>query len=128
MGDFVALRVVSVRDGLPGPEVWLVLRRHPTTGELKAYLSNAPADTPLSTLVRLSGLRWPIERCFEEGKQLLGMGDYEVRTWRGWHHHMTLCILAHHFLVRMQQRFEKSGRTDYAIGPTAVDRRPAVSD
>jgi len=42
-----------------------------------------------------------IETCFEDGKQYLGMGDDEVRGWRGWHHHMTLCILAHVFLVRV---------------------------
>jgi hypothetical protein len=81
-----------VREGLPGPEVWLVLRRNPLTGELKAYLSNAPAETAQMMLVRMSELRWPIETCFEDGKQYLGMGDYEVGSWCGWHHHMTLCI------------------------------------
>jgi SRSO17 transposase len=104
---FAAVRVIAVRDGLPGPEVWLVLRRHLVPGELKTYLSNAPVDTALSTLVRLSGMRWPIETCFEDGKQYLGMGDYEVRGWRGWHHHMTLCILAHFFLVRACLRLKK---------------------
>jgi SRSO17 transposase len=108
VADMVALPVVVVREGLPGPDVWLVLRRNVTTGELKTYLCNAPADIPLETLVRLSGMRWPIETCFEEGKQYLGMGDYEVRSWRGWHHHMTLCILAHFFLVRVQQRLKKT--------------------
>ncbi len=102
--DFALRRVVAVRDGLPGPDAWLVLRRHPETGELKTYLSNAPAATAPTTLVRLSGMRWPIERCFEEGKQHLGLGDYEVRSWRGWHHHLTLVILAHGFLVRLQCR------------------------
>jgi SRSO17 transposase len=108
VADFVALRVIAVRHRLPGPEVWLVLRRNPDTGELKTYVCNAPVATTLETLVRLSGLRWPIETCFEEGKQYLGMGDYEVRSWRGWHHHMTLCILAHFFLVRQQQRLKKT--------------------
>jgi SRSO17 transposase len=97
---FAALRVIARREGLPGPEVWLVLRRNLVTDELKTSLCHAPADTPLATLVRLSGMRWPIETCFEDGKQCLGMGDDEVRGWRGWHHHMTLCILAHFFLVR----------------------------
>ena len=101
VAHFAALRVIAVREGLPGPEVWLVLRRNLLTGELKTYLSNAPIDTPLATLVWLSGMRWPIETCFEDGKQYVGMGDYEVRGWRGWHHHMTLCILAHFFLVRV---------------------------
>lgn len=107
VAHFAALRVIAVRDGLPGPEVWLVLRRHLVTGEVKTYLSNAPADTALTTLVRLSGMRWPIETCCEDSKQYLGMGDYEVRGWRGWHHHMTLCILAHFFLVRMGIRLKK---------------------
>ncbi|MGH8057415.1 MAG: IS701 family transposase, partial [Candidatus Entotheonellia bacterium] len=61
VADMAALRVIAGRAGLPGPEVWLVLRRNVLTRELKTYLSNAPADTPLATLVRLSGMRWPIE-------------------------------------------------------------------
>jgi SRSO17 transposase len=104
VADFTFLRVVAVRNKLPGPEMWLVLRRAVTSGELKAYLCNAPADTPSTTLVRISGMRWPIETAFEEGKQLVGLGDYQVRSWTGWHHHMTLCILAHCFLVRLQVR------------------------
>jgi SRSO17 transposase len=107
VADFAVSRVVAVRDGLPGPEVWLVLRRHLATGELKTYVCNAPVATSLKALVRLSGMRWPMETCFEEGKQYLGLGHYEVRSWRGWHHHMTLCLLAHLFLVRQQQRLKK---------------------
>jgi SRSO17 transposase len=107
---FAALRVIAVREGLPGPAVWLVLRRNLLTGELKTYLCNAPTDTPLAMLVRLSGMRWPIETCFEDGQQYLGMGDYEVRGWRGWHHHLTLCILAHFFLVRVRLRLKKKRR------------------
>ena len=102
--------MIGVREGLPGPAVWLILRRNEQTGELKTSLSNAPPDTPLTTLVRMSGMRWPIEICFADGKQYLGLGDYEVRSWRGWHHHMTLCILAHFFLVRLQCRWKKKPR------------------
>jgi len=123
--DFALLPVVAVRDGLPGPDGWLILRRNPETGELKTYLSDAPATTPSATLVRVSGMRWPIERCFEEGKQHLGLGDYEVRSWRGWHHHTTLVILAHFFLVRLQCRWgEKGPRVDAAPSPPAGQRRP----
>jgi len=104
VADFAILRAVAVRDCLPGPDVWLVFRRNLSTGELKVYLSNAPLETSRATLVRLSGMRWPIETSFEDGKQLVGMGDYQVRSWVGWHHHMTLCILAHFFLVRLQLR------------------------
>src|SRR5712692_4773247 len=101
VAEFAAMRVIAVRDTVPGPDVWLVLRRHLETGELKTYLCNAPRDTALETRVRLSGMRWPIETCFEDSKQLLGMGDDEVRSWTGWHHHRTLVILAHFFVVRM---------------------------
>ena len=76
VADFAALRVVAVREGLPGPEVWLVCRRHVETGELKTSRCNAPAGTALATLARLSGMRWPSETCCEQGKQYLGMGDY----------------------------------------------------
>ncbi|MBI3301588.1 MAG: hypothetical protein HYZ72_05870, partial [Deltaproteobacteria bacterium] len=117
-----ALRGIAVREGLPGPEVWLVLRRNLVTGELKTSLCNAPADTPVATLVRLSGMRWPIETCFEDGKQYLGMGDYEVRSWRGWHQHLTLCILAHGFLVRTCIRLKKSSGLDRPPGAGAAAR------
>jgi SRSO17 transposase len=124
VADFAALRVIGVRAGLPGPEVWLVLRRNIDTGEVKFYLSNAPAEMELTTLVRMSGMRWPIDICFEDGKQLLGMGDYEVRSWIGWYHHMTLCMLAHYFLVRLQQQFKKNSPPDFAPGIAIVDGRP----
>jgi SRSO17 transposase len=111
LADFVALRVVAVRDRLPGPTVWLLIRRTvPEPGEepvYKFYLSNASADLPLLALVWASGMRWPIERCFTEGKDELGLDHYECRFWRGWHHHMTLVILAHHFLVRLQGRLNQ---------------------
>jgi hypothetical protein len=122
---FARVRVMAVREGLPGPDVWLVLRYHVGTGGLKTYLSNAPADTSLATLVRVCGMRWPIETCFEDGKQYLGLGAYEVRSWRGWHHHMTLVILAHFFLVRMRLRLKKSAGPDPAPSAGAAARGPA---
>ena len=95
------LRVLAVREGGPGPEGWLGRRRNLLTGELKTYLRTAPADTPLTTLVRVLGRRGPIDTCCADGKQHVGMGAYEGRSWRGWHHHRTRCILAHVCLVRM---------------------------
>ncbi len=111
VADFLVLRAVLPLDRLPGPEVWVVIRRKVSGSteepEWKFYLSNAPLETPLATFVRVSGMRWPIETCFAEGKGELGMDHYELRFWRGWHHHMTLVILAHHFLVRWQQRLNQ---------------------
>jgi SRSO17 transposase len=109
--QFAFVRAVAVRNRLPGPEVWVMLRR--TLGEspeLKVYLSNAPADTPRRELVRMSGMRWPVETCFEEAKGNLGMASYQTRSWPGWHHHLTLVMLAHHFLVRLKLR-QKGGRS-----------------
>jgi hypothetical protein len=127
LADFAAVRVVAVRDRLPGPAVWLVIRRSvPAPGEeavAKCYLSNAPDDLPLIALVWASGMRWPIERCFTEGKDELGLDHYECRFWRGWHHHMTLVILAHHFLVQLQARLNQreGGLPTARIAP----RRPS---
>jgi SRSO17 transposase len=106
--DFAFLRVVEARHNLPGPQLWLVIRRNladPTL--IKFYFSNAPAHTPLADFVRLSGLRWPIETVFEESKGELGFDHYETRSWLGWHHHMTLVALAHSFLVRMRIVFQE---------------------
>jgi SRSO17 transposase len=110
--DFAFLRVVESRGGLPGPDLWLVIRRNvDNPAELKFYFSNAPADVPLLELVRLSGLRWPIEIIFEESKGELGFDHYETRSWLGWHHHMLLVSLAHHFLVRLRLKFKDKAPT-----------------
>jgi SRSO17 transposase len=125
VADFVAVRVVAVRDRLPGPECWLLVRRavgEPAAPpEYKYYLSNAPAGTPLAELVRVCGMRWPVEACFAECGQELGLDDYEVRSWRGWHHHTTLVLLAHHFLVRLQRRLDpRGGGRPAGAGATAA--------
>ena len=110
VAECATLRVMAVREGRPGPEGWLVLRRNGLTGALKTYLSTAPADIPQVTLVRMSGLRGPSATCFEDGTPRLGMGDDEVRSWPGWHHHLTWCVLEHFFLVRLPCRFKKLPR------------------
>ena len=58
-------------------------------------------------------MRGPIATCFEASKPLLGMGDDAVRGWTGWHHHMTLVILAHFFVVRMRLRLKKKPLRGY---------------
>jgi SRSO17 transposase len=106
--DFACLRVIEVRAGLPGQELWLVLRRNlddPT--ELKYYFSNAPAELDPAELVRISGMRWPVEIIFRTGKVEVGFDHYELRSWLGWHHHMLFAFLAHLFLVRMRIFFKQ---------------------
>jgi len=105
--DFAFLRVVESRDRLPGPEVWLVVRRNlDNPAELKFYFSNAPTHISLHDLVRISGMRWPVEIIFEEGKGEIGFDHYETRSWLGWHHHMLLVSLAHHFLVGLRIKLQ----------------------
>jgi len=109
--DFAFVRAVRKRRRRPGDEVWVIFRRSasdPT--EIKYYLSNAPAEIAKTDLVRQAGLRWPVETAIEEAKSELGMDHYETRTWRGWHHHMTLTFLAHHFLVHLRLKMKKSPR------------------
>jgi SRSO17 transposase len=114
---------------MPGPDLWLVLRRGlAPNADLKTYLSNAAADTPQQTLVWLLGMRWPIELAIRECKDELGMDHYEVRGWRGWHHHLTMTLLAHHFLVWQRiQVGEKITGTNRAAGAAAARRDPTAA-
>lgn len=106
--DFAFLRITEARNNLPGPQLWLILRRNlDDPSEVKFYLSNAPANTPVVEFVRISGMRWPIETMFEEAKGEVGFDHYEMRSWIGWHHHMLLVALAHHFLVRLRVCFQQ---------------------
>jgi len=106
--EFAFLRVTESRGNLPAGEVWLIIRRNlDDHSVIKYYFSNAPANTPLSEFVRLSGMRWPIATIFEEAKGEVGFDHYEMRSWLGWHHHMLLVSLAHHFLVRLRVRFQE---------------------
>ena len=106
--DFAFVRVSECRAGLPGPRLWLVLRRNVATPtQVKFYFSNAPEGLEPLALVRLSGMRWPVELSFAESKTELGMDEYECRSWQGWHHHMLLVMLAHHFLVWARLRLQE---------------------
>jgi SRSO17 transposase len=122
VAEFAFVRVVPVRGEMPGPESWLVLRRSlGETPELKTYLSNAPRTTPQREMVGASGMRWPVESAIEESKGEVGLDQYEVRGWVGWHHHTTLSFLAHHFLVRQRCRMgKKIGGVDGAASAQAA--------
>src|SRR5215210_5086570 len=92
--------------GVP-PAGWkmglLIRRKTGRPHQFTFYLTRAPAETPLSTLVRVAGLRWTIESCFEEAKGETGLDEYEVRSWTGWHRHITLSMLAHAYLTVVRQ-------------------------
>jgi SRSO17 transposase len=107
--DFALVRVTPIHDRLPAIRQWLICRRSlGPQPELKFYLSNAPSHYSTQELIRVSGLRWPIETALEEAKGEVGMDHYETRTWLGWHHHMFQTFMAHLFLIRLRLLFKKN--------------------
>src|SRR6201981_1500981 len=67
------------------------------------YLTLAPAATTLAELVRVAGTRWTVESCFEAAKGAGGLDQYEVRSWTGWHRHITLALFAHAYLAALRK-------------------------
>src|SRR3954465_1808003 len=114
------------------PEEWLLIEwpegeKEPT----KYWLSTLPEDISFERLVELAKLRWRIECDYQELKQELGLGHYEGRSWRGFHHHATLCIAAYGFLVAERARIPPSGWATpklTAIGLPRGDRPRGASD
>jgi SRSO17 transposase len=81
----------------------LLVRRHRTDGELAFYRCWSPTPVPLRTLVRVAGIRWSIETCFQTGKGL-GLDEHQVRRWDSWYRHTTLVMLAHAILTVIAAR------------------------
>lgn len=149
---FAAVRVRPAhRDtwrAAPRMEEWLLIEWPVGEPEpTKYFLSTLPAATPLKALVNLAKLRWRIERDYQDLKQELGLGHYEGRGWRGFHHHAALSIAAYGFLVserspippsgarwhkklpRRPKSFRPRGSPDPArTTRTKLDRHPAMAD
>lgn len=85
-------------------EMVIAIKTVETKPETKFLLTNAPTKTPLGTLVKVSDHHWLIEDCFKRAKGEVGLDQYEVRSWVGWHHHMTMSMLALWFLERERSR------------------------
>ena len=114
--EFTKRRIILSNNGLPQKEVWVLIRRSLGKDPIyKFHVSNAPLSTRLNLFVWLSGLRWAIEQCFEETKSELGLDHYEVRKFKGWHHHMLTCILAHFFLWHIKIRLGKKSSIHYSV-------------
>lgn len=138
---FKSCKRVTVRNGEQGPkEVDVLIRRVRTMNrfkhgrcelmiitrdvdqptEIKAFLSNADSRTPSEILTRVAGARHQIEEAFEVCKDDLGMDHYEVRSWVGWHHHMTMTLLTLWFVIREQRRLgEKNNGPDSQLNSPA---------
>lgn len=87
---------------------WLLVRRgieDPT--ELAYYLAYGPPRTSVEELIRIAGRRWQVEDCFGAAKGEVGLDEYEVRKWDGWHRHVTLCLLVHAYLAMLRSVAER---------------------
>jgi SRSO17 transposase len=101
----------------------LIRRKLDEPDELAFYLTLAPPDADLATLVRVAGTRRTIESCFEAAKGEVGLDQYEVRSWTGWHRHVTLAMLAHAYLAVVRKATVGGGATARpGRGPAAADR------
>lgn len=103
---------IKGENGLPGMRLHLVVARNaldPT--EIKFFVSNAPEETSVQTLLLVAFSRWRVERCFEDGKQEVGLDQWEGRLWLGLKRHLILTSISYLFLarVREQLREKKSG-------------------
>ena len=106
--------LITVRDekGLPGMRLHLVVARNalePT--EIKFFVSNAPPEASVQTLLLVAFSRWRVERCFEDQKQEVGLDQWEGRHWLGLKRHLILTSVSYLFLARVRERLrgEKSG-------------------
>lgn len=86
-------------------EVWLLMAQR-SNGEMKYSVCNAGMETPFEELAKRQGQRYFVERVFEDAKSQLGIGEYQVRKWRGWHHHMALVGMAMSFVLEERLRLE----------------------
>jgi SRSO17 transposase len=119
--EAILARVQAKDEQKVGPiETFMVLRTVGPAPEYRFYLSNADVFVPLDELVRVAQARHLVEECFGRAKGEAGMAHYEVRSWVGWHHHMTLSLLAAWFLTLEKRRVGKkdAGSDGPAHGPS----------
>jgi SRSO17 transposase len=115
--------LVPAHGPIPSADGWqqglLIRRSIADPSELAFYLIHAPAATLLADLVRVAGRRWTIEACFEAAKGEVGLDHYEVRSWVGWHRHITLAMLAHAYLT-VVRKTAVGGKTDHRSADPAL--------
>src|SRR5690348_16454343 len=128
-GEFAAVRV-RIADGpelsngrhVPGSAVWLVCERR--SNERKYYVTNHPADTPLTVLVAAIKGRWVCEQGHQQMKEELGLDHCECRNWFALHHHALLTMIALCFLQHLRLGEKKGGLSGQSRAATPSDRTP----
>lgn len=109
---------------------WLIVAHNAKTGEFKYFVSNAPADTPLKTLMRVAFSRWHVEHAFRVAKSEVGLSHFEGRSYVSLMRHMILCLLVMGFVAKHTDRLrgEKSGDHDGASLPSPEPTMPHLAD
>jgi hypothetical protein len=106
----VRVRTAPIRDAAARPEETLLIEwPHGEAAPTKYWLSNVAKTISFRELVDIAKMRWRIERDYQDLKQEIGLGHYEGRGWRGFHHHGTLCIAAYGFLISERETIPPSG-------------------
>jgi SRSO17 transposase len=117
--DAMTVRVRAKQDGRIGPEERLIVMRPVGESRVDYALSNAGPEVPLAELVRVRSQRHRIEEVFEAGNGEAGLDHYEVRSWVGWHHHMTLAFVALWFLCLERRRVGGENPGDHGVADAA---------
>jgi SRSO17 transposase len=123
------VRVQTKRGRRNGPEETLVIFRERQGGKTVKHdyaLSNAPFETPLREFARVLSAEHRVEECLRRAKGESGLAQYQVRTWRGWHHHQTLTLIATWFLTQEKRRGEKGRPVSLGSGGTLHRRTTAA--
>jgi SRSO17 transposase len=129
--DWARVRLTRLQQ--PPWDHWLLVRRSRTDPkDLAYYVAFGPDRTTLATLAQVAGRRWTIEECFGVAKQEVGLGDYEIRSWHGWHRHVTLAMLALAFLAGMRVKLNaatprKGGQPGLDLWSTSARAKSAIS-
>lgn len=125
LAQVARVRVYPSQDDLPRDDMlWLFIRKT-ADGQIKYAFSNAPYDIPFSEMCKASTMRWPIEQCFLDGKDQLGMDHYEHRSWPAWHRHMLYVFLGLHFLLRLRIQNKKNACSHSPSGQKITRNRSA---
>ena len=123
-------QVHLVRQGeLSSRTYWLIVARNVVTGEIKYFISNAPADTPIEKLLRVAFTRWNVEHTFRLAKSEIGFSHFEGRSYVALMRHMILCLVVMGFVAEHTDRLrgEKSGDHDGAGLPGIEPALPALA-
>lgn len=129
---------ITIKDehGLPARRLHLIVARNALDpSEVKFFVSNAPAETPVQTLLLVAFSRWRVERCFEDQKQEVGLDQWEGRRWLGLQRHLVLTAVSYLFLARVRERLRGEKSTAHGMpgarrrrraGPVVVAERPGL--